>query len=93
MLSDSGGLSRFARGTPDSSQGRPDRYGRFLAYITGDDRRLLQADLLGLGWAKVYVFERRFKRYREFVAIQNRARLRRRGVWGRCGGNFHRPAP
>jgi endonuclease YncB( thermonuclease family) len=45
------------------------------------------------GWAKVYVYGGvPFQRARAYRASSRRARRERRGVFGRCGGNFHRPA-
>lgn len=76
----------------DSTQDTVDRYGRLLAYVTGSDGRLLQVDVLQAGWAKVYVFETRFKRYARFAAVQRSARRAKRGLFRRCGGRVHRRA-
>jgi hypothetical protein len=46
----------------------------------------------GAGWAKVYVFERRFRQLRRFQRIERSARAGGRGAWSACGGDFHRPA-
>jgi endonuclease YncB( thermonuclease family) len=43
------------------------------------------------GWAKVYVFERPFKRVKRYRRAQRRARSADRAVWGKCGGHFHLP--
>ena len=48
--------------------------------------------MLTAGWATVYVYEHRFKRYRRFRAAEQHARRAHRGAWKRCGGDFHRPA-
>ena len=44
------------------------------------------------GWAKVFVFDDRFKRFGDYKDAQRDARDADRGVWGQCGGDFHRPA-
>ena len=46
---------------------------------------------LAAGWAKLYVFDRPFRLIRPFRAAQSRAREAGAGVWGACGGDFHRP--
>jgi endonuclease YncB( thermonuclease family) len=75
------------------SQATFDRYDRLLAYAKlrgGPDAALSQ---LRAGWAKVYVYGGRpFLRVRAFRQAQRSAKAARRGVWGRCGGRFHRPA-
>jgi endonuclease YncB( thermonuclease family) len=84
---------RRARLRTDPSQDTFDRYGRLLAYVRlrrGPDAALAQ---LRAGWARVYVYRGRpFRRVREFRRAQRSARRADRGVWGRCGGRFHRPA-
>ena len=98
----SGGASRSMRhlapvGLPvklvtDPSQDSFDRYGRLLAYLVRrrDGRDLGRAQI-ARGWAKVYVFERRFRRVHSYRRAAHRARRAGRGVWGRCGGDFHHP--
>jgi micrococcal nuclease len=76
----------------DTTQSRFDRYGRLLAYAKRRDGRTLAGIQLKRGWAKVYVFRKRFRLYRQFQRIQAGARDAERGVWGLCGGHFHRPA-
>jgi len=41
------------------------------------------------GWATVFVFERPFQQVTRFRTVQRRARSGGRGVWSKCGGNFH----
>jgi micrococcal nuclease len=78
--------------TTDPTQDTFDRYSRLLAYVTPLGERSLQVAQLQAGWAEVYVFERRCRRFREFSRAQRSARRAERGVWGACGGDFHRPA-
>lgn len=92
-------LRRFARIgetvtlITDSTQSAFDRDQRLLAYVTGDNGKLLQVEMLEAGWARVVVFERRFKRYNRFVRAQLLAKRRKRGAFRGCGGRFHAPLP
>lgn len=74
----------------DPTQDPYDRYGRLLAYVL---RRAGGKDLgrtqIARGWAKVYVFDRPFRRVHGYRRSARRARGAGRGVWGRCGGDFH----
>ncbi len=72
----------------DPSQDTRDRFDRLLAYTEpGLQRRMLES-----GWAEVYVYERDpFQRVARFRAAERTARAAGRGVWGRCGGDFHAP--
>jgi micrococcal nuclease len=70
----------------DPTQDERDRFDRLLAYIEPS----LQRRMLESGWAEVYVYERNpFQRVARFRAAERAARQAGRGVWGRCGGNFH----
>jgi micrococcal nuclease len=74
----------------DPTQDRVDRYGRLLAYVRLPDGRLAETAQLEAGWATVYVFAGRpVERDRRFRRAQAEARSARRGVWARCGGDFH----
>jgi endonuclease YncB( thermonuclease family) len=81
------GRGRHVTLTTDPTQDLFDRYGRLLAYVKTSTRQLNLAQVKR-GWAKVYVFEKRFRQYRRFIRAQRRARRHDRGVWGRCNGNF-----
>ena len=74
----------------DPTQDRVDRYGRLLAYVEPARGPMLQERMLSAGWATTYVFERPFGAVESFRAAERRARRAGRGVWGRCGGDFHR---
>lgn len=76
----------------DPTQDKRDRYGRLLAYVTRRDGTNLGAAQIRAGWAEVYVFERSFKLVDRFRKAQAQARAADRGVWGECGGDFHRAA-
>ena len=67
----------------DPTQDAEDRYGRLLAYVDDLAERQLEA-----GHAKVYVYERPFRRLRRFRAAERRARGARRGAWAACGPGF-----
>jgi endonuclease YncB( thermonuclease family) len=76
----------------DPTQDLYDRYGRLLAYVIrrSNGRDLGRTQVAG-GWAKVYVFDRPFKRVHRYRRSARRARGSGRGVWGRCSGDFHHP--
>ena len=77
----------------DTGAGHVDRYGRILAhaYIGG---RQLEIAQLRRGWAYVYRYHhQRFNGLARFEAAARSARRHRRGVWGRCGGDFHSAEP
>ncbi len=76
----------------DPTQDLFDRYSRLLAYVVRrSNGRDLGRTQIARGWAKVYVFERPFKRVHRYRRSAHRARRADRGVWGRCGGDFHHP--
>jgi endonuclease YncB( thermonuclease family) len=84
-----GGKGRRVELTSDPSQDRRDRYGRLLAYVKSTRGSLATAQLRA-GWATVYVFEDPFEQLASFQAAEAFAKKRSRGVWKRCGGDFHR---
>ena len=68
--------------------------GRLLAYVTtrspiAGRPRNLALEQLKAGWARRYVYRKRFDRYSAFTRAQTSARAARRGAWGTCAGNFH----
>jgi endonuclease YncB( thermonuclease family) len=91
LLDEEGGPGRRVVLVTDPTQDLFDDFGRLLAYVTrlGTD---FGARQVRAGWAEVYVYERRFRRYARFEDAEDSARAAGRGVWGKCGGNFHQPA-
>jgi len=85
-----GGTGRAVWVRTNSTQDTYDRYGRLLAYVTtrSNPRNLALEQVRG-GWAKVYVYQRRFGQYTRFRSSERTARDRGRGVWGTCAGDFH----
>jgi micrococcal nuclease len=74
----------------DPGQDRVDRYGRLLAYVRLPSGRFAEEAQLDAGWATVYVYGGKpVSLYPRFRRDQAAARVRGRGVWGRCGGRFH----
>ena len=67
----------------DPTQDREDRYGRLLAYVDDLAERQLAA-----GFARVYVYERPFRRLSRFRAAERSARRASRGAWAACGHRF-----
>jgi hypothetical protein len=72
----------------DRSQDNRYRSGRLLRYVEREKRDVGRKQVRS-GWAKVFVFERAFKRVGKYRRGQNRAKAGDRGVWSRCGGDFH----
>lgn len=75
----------------DPSQDRTDRYGRLLAYVERrrDDRELGRA-MVRAGWATTYVYDGRpFRRFTAYSRAERKAEAADRGVFKRCGGDFH----
>jgi micrococcal nuclease len=76
----------------DSRGDQVDRFDRVLAYVEAGGRDLGE-QLVAQGWAKAYAFrDRDFDRRDRYERAQAAARAAGRGVHGRCGGDFHRPA-
>lgn len=86
-----GGKGRRVKVTTDPTQDRRDQYGRLLAYVSSA-RGSLAAAQLRAGWASVYVFDDPFEQLTAFQTAEASARDSARGAWGKCAGNFHRPA-
>jgi micrococcal nuclease len=63
---------------------RLDQYGRDLAYVW-DEGRLFNWLLVRRGFATVATFPPNLKHVDRFLAAQDRARQRHRGLWGACG--------
>lgn len=83
------GIGRVVMLRSDPTQDRVDRFDRLLAYVSaaGVD---FGRTMISSGWAKVYVFKRDFLRVGTYRRAQASAKAAKRGVWRKCGGNFHR---
>lgn len=57
-----------------------DRYGRTVAYVFLDDGRLVNAEIIRLGYGYAYT-RFPFARMEEFRALEAEARTARRGLW------------
>jgi micrococcal nuclease len=74
----------------DPTQDRVDRYGRTLAYVWLDDGRLLEDAQLESGWAATYVYAGHpVSLFGRLALAGADARRAGRGVYHRCGGDFH----
>ena len=64
-----------------------DRYGRFLAYIwlVGRGGGFVNARLVELGYARAYPFPPNTAHEALFAALERRAAIGGRGLWGACG--------
>jgi len=75
----------------DPTQDRRDAFGRLLAYVKTRGGPQLNIAQIRRGWAKVFVFQGNpFRQTASFRRAARAAKRQRRGVWGRCGGDFHR---
>ncbi len=77
-------LNRRVRLIGDRSQARRDRYGRLLAYVQLPSGRDLRQELIGGGFARVYVFNRPFARVSAYRASESTARTSEAGLWTAC---------
>jgi endonuclease YncB( thermonuclease family) len=81
---------RRVRLTTDPTQGRSDRHGRLLAYVSRGSLDV-NRQMVRRGWARAYVSNGKpARRIRSYTTAQESAKLARRGVWRTCGGDFHR---
>jgi micrococcal nuclease len=60
---------------------RYDRYGRLLAYLRLADHTLVNAELVRLGMARVYLIAPNLHYQKELLAVQQEAIEAQRGVW------------
>lgn len=67
----------------DPSQDDRDRYGRLLRYVERQGKDVGRAQV-NLGQAKVYVFDRPFRRTSGYQRVQRDARRHGRGSWRKC---------
>lgn len=74
----------------DPTQDNRDAFDRLLRYLERRGRDVGRRQIRR-GWAKVFVFESPFQRVGKYRRAEKQARARDRGVWGRCGGDFHQP--
>ena len=74
----------------DPTQDNRDAFDRLLRYVERGDRDIGRRQVRQ-GWAKVFVFESPFRRVGKYRKAESRARADDRGVWDRCGGDFHQP--
>lgn len=61
---------------------KKDKYGRLLAYVYLPDGRMLNAEILREGYARVYTFPPNVKHVNMFINLQEEARENGRGFWG-----------
>lgn len=84
------GRGRTVDLTSDPTQDASDRFGRRLSYVSSRAGLDFGRAMISSGWAKTYVYERDFQRLASYRKAQAAAKAARRGVWCRCGGNFHK---
>jgi endonuclease YncB( thermonuclease family) len=69
----------------DATQDTRDRYGRLLAYVWLPGGKDLGYRLVRDGFARVYVFERPFRRVSAYRRAERVAQRASRGLWKACG--------
>jgi micrococcal nuclease len=77
----------------DPTQDTRDRYRRLLAYVILPGNRDLGRQLIVGGFAKVYVYDRRFQRLGAYRTSERAAQAATRGLWGGCGVSPPPPPP
>jgi micrococcal nuclease len=78
-------LNRRVRLIGDRTQARRDRYSRLLAYVQLPNGRDLGRELIGGGFARVYVFNTPFARLSAYRVGESAARGNAAGLWTACG--------
>jgi micrococcal nuclease len=64
---------------------RTDKYGRLLSYVWTPDRRMINVQMLGEGYAMLFTFPPNVRYIDEFRKAQDEARRKGLGIWGRGG--------
>lgn len=64
-----------------------DQYGRLLAYVYLPDERMLNAEMLREGLARIYTFPPNVRHAQDFLQIERQARAAGRGMWGQDAPN------
>jgi endonuclease YncB( thermonuclease family) len=67
----------------DTTQDNKDRYGRILRYVI-EGNLDVGRNQLNQGHARVYVFDKPFKRVASYRAAQKKAKQADKGLWGHC---------
>lgn len=67
----------------DTSQGDTDKYGRKLYYLWIKDR-LINAELIRLGYGKEYTYATPYKYQTAFRQLQAETKRTKAGLWGNC---------
>jgi len=60
---------------------KKDKYDRILAYVFLPDGRMMNAELLKMGYAKVYIFSPNVKYAKEFRKLEKEAKSKGKGFW------------
>ena len=72
--------------TTDPTQGRRERFGRLLAYVSLPEERDLGEELLAHGYARVFVYDQPFERLETYRAAEKTGRRALDGIWRSCAG-------
>ncbi|OGC79190.1 hypothetical protein A3K01_00090 [candidate division WWE3 bacterium RIFOXYD1_FULL_43_17] len=66
----------------DPTQGNKDKYGRLLRYIHTGSGLNVNAEMVEIGAAKEYTYDKDYKYKRMFIDAQDTAKINKLGVWG-----------
>ena len=64
---------------------KKDQYGRLLSYVWTSDRRMINVQMLKEGYAMLYTFPPNIRYVDEFKKVQDEARRKGLGIWGKAG--------
>ncbi|MDI6801218.1 MAG: thermonuclease family protein [Thermodesulfovibrionales bacterium] len=62
-----------------------DKYGRLLAYLWTDDKKLINERMIEDGYAVLYTIPPNVKHVERLIAAQKKAQTRKTGIWGKGG--------
>jgi micrococcal nuclease len=84
--------SRTVKLVGDSTQATRDRYGRLLAYVWLPGGRDLGYQELARGYARVYIYNRPFKRLSAYRRAEQVGRTRPDSIWRGCSATAPPPS-
>jgi len=70
----------------DGTQGRRDRYGRTLAYLTLPNGKDFGSTMIRKGYAIEYTYDAAYRHQADYQAAERKAKSADRGLWPKCGG-------
>ena len=68
----------------DPTQDNKDRYDRLLRYVVKPNGMDTNRAQLKAGWARLYIYDKAFKRVDAYRKSRDDAKAAERGIWGLC---------